>query len=1197
MSIFTEYPVFEPNQVLSYTHLNGLVDYLEEQDRLTRRKLIGIGIACGMQVQWKVDPDMLFISKGVAVTSHGYIVCLEQRFYDRYQAYTLPEQTMEQNADDDLAEAPYQFFQDASGNEIEMWELLPTDFVPEEGEETPETLEQSFLDDKVVLVYLECERESLRNCDINDCSDKGAKMTFDIRVLAINESDAIAMLQAEEQIAERPVDQHNHPKYDLGYLSIEKINPSRFNLKNFQEIYLRINDIRSKLNATLPAALTDSFSAYEYLLREVYPEADFPAGPFQDINTHFLNVSVDFSQNLFSLQYVYDFLYDMVQGYNEFIRLANRYTAECCPHPERFPKHVLLGKALAHSTAFLPNPTISATAFNPLSAQTGLAQGTKPLAYRHYFIPAMQSCKQDALLQQIRSVHYRLYLSAYRYDTQIMQEGDIRITPSKDGEYTLSDKAVPFYYNFNEGDDFHANWSYNKTVSNRLDQVFSYPLIDNNNHPLLTKMEAHNFYRVEGHVGKGLGTVLKNLSAQKRSLGLSFATEPIFIGITGNDKADDKAMRDLTAAAKKLFMCKMRDLDVIFLILIAILFYLLFILLALVAKVGRESFGLTTNASGSTLAPNIPPNFAASASGDFINKKIARQESDQVLTKIRKEKGYVKGTVVRELNKTSKEENLSALYLEINDESTNLSLRDRTQSVLQRKLKDPAKAKVVANELYTTIELVDSSEEVMKSLSAESVSKFDFDLFSSRYETFVSSYQNFIVEEPSERLKKNSQYMEARNYAGKNMATLATTETESLFSNLSSEFSQRFLNILAELTLPGYSKKYPGMEHKAGVPKGGTLILIYAHKDFIQKEFTNIFDDLKKRFNQSNTDGFTTAGFNRSFATGVEFNNNNNNNSSFEGSNILVNREASDDPLNNFIVLGDFCLPDRCCDSDCADLYDEEIEVRQGTVTGRVINARTGGIIPQAQITAVHTSNGETMKAPVNGNGQYELKLAPGGYKISATATGFATISETKVVSAGKNIDLPFQLKPITGRAILVEEILSGSSGYDPKTPLGKEALRYYGSRYTYYNAYALKMEADAASESEKEVATDVKLAIDTITSPETNLTKLNNEIKRINTRMVKLLGGAKDERSKALINESIRTINSAYLDKLSLVSKDKLTVGTKKVLTEVGKITKKSGADISKTVKEWTTGYNLSQRPGIVKELAGSKTNRRSTK
>ncbi|CAN0377681.1 unnamed protein product, partial [Ectocarpus sp. 13 AM-2016] len=92
------------------------------------------------------------------------------------------------------------------------------------------------------------------------------------------------------------------------------------------------------------------------------------------------------------------------------------------------------------------------------------------------------------------------------------------------------------------------------------------------------------------------------------------------------------------------------------------------------------------------------------------------------------------------------------------------------------------------------------------------------------------------------------------------------------------------------------------------------------------------------------------------------------------------------------------------------------------TVTGRVIHAQTGGIIPQAQVTAVHTSTSETTKTPVNSKGQYELKLPPGGYNISASAKGFTAISKTKAVNAGKNVDLSFELMPETGRVVLIEE-------------------------------------------------------------------------------------------------------------------------------------------------------------------------------
>ena len=44
------YPVFEANQVLTNAHLNDLFEYLDEQTRLTRANLIGIGIVCGLEV-------------------------------------------------------------------------------------------------------------------------------------------------------------------------------------------------------------------------------------------------------------------------------------------------------------------------------------------------------------------------------------------------------------------------------------------------------------------------------------------------------------------------------------------------------------------------------------------------------------------------------------------------------------------------------------------------------------------------------------------------------------------------------------------------------------------------------------------------------------------------------------------------------------------------------------------------------------------------------------------------------------------------------------------------------------------------------------------------------------------------------------------------------------------------------------------
>ncbi|MBP6827175.1 MAG: hypothetical protein KA165_11505, partial [Saprospiraceae bacterium] len=47
----SKYPVFEANQVLTNRHLNQGFNYHDEQERLTRANLIGIGIVCGLEVE------------------------------------------------------------------------------------------------------------------------------------------------------------------------------------------------------------------------------------------------------------------------------------------------------------------------------------------------------------------------------------------------------------------------------------------------------------------------------------------------------------------------------------------------------------------------------------------------------------------------------------------------------------------------------------------------------------------------------------------------------------------------------------------------------------------------------------------------------------------------------------------------------------------------------------------------------------------------------------------------------------------------------------------------------------------------------------------------------------------------------------------------------------------------------------------
>ena len=81
------YPVFEANQVLTNAHLNDLFEYLDEQTRLTRSNLIGIGIACGLEVTFEA-PGTVHLSKGCGVTSQGYLI-VEPADLDRHDLFDV----------------------------------------------------------------------------------------------------------------------------------------------------------------------------------------------------------------------------------------------------------------------------------------------------------------------------------------------------------------------------------------------------------------------------------------------------------------------------------------------------------------------------------------------------------------------------------------------------------------------------------------------------------------------------------------------------------------------------------------------------------------------------------------------------------------------------------------------------------------------------------------------------------------------------------------------------------------------------------------------------------------------------------------------------------------------------------------------------------------------------------------------------
>ena len=68
------YPIFEKDQVVTADQLNSIIRYFSRQQRITRSKIIGVGIICGLEVKYDSTKACITITKGCAISSIGDIL-------------------------------------------------------------------------------------------------------------------------------------------------------------------------------------------------------------------------------------------------------------------------------------------------------------------------------------------------------------------------------------------------------------------------------------------------------------------------------------------------------------------------------------------------------------------------------------------------------------------------------------------------------------------------------------------------------------------------------------------------------------------------------------------------------------------------------------------------------------------------------------------------------------------------------------------------------------------------------------------------------------------------------------------------------------------------------------------------------------------------------------------------------------------
>ena len=464
------YHKFVDNQVLTDDQLNSVLDYLNHQDRLSRMLLHGVGIVCGLQISVNEDDSEIQLSDGVAVTTAGDLLKPGAQKYIGFKKFK----------DDNVK---YSFFTEGEGATVDLWELEP-DTSPSDVSALSqfESTTDLSLKKAVAVLYLEDYLGEEEDCSPVDCDTQGRPVVNQLRVLLVSPENVQKIAQQDSifsnllQGGKDPFTQEL-PKMYVPRVLLNKANTQSFDhfKKAYEISFSTLANQISKLGGV---------SIFENSFDEAGID---PTSELHNLSTSALN-----------FQYVYDFYKDLTIAYNELRELLKKNYAICCPDPQAFPKHVLLGTLNASGKIwrhpFYPSPT-----------HVELAVGKMTTAFRR-------------LLNMIK-------------DFRAAEKNEIRVTPSRDDDFSLGRRAVPYYYDLERSADaakFLQNWKEQDIELVPNYYGMSYP--GGGFDPLNVHLDDHDFYRIEGHNGKHITDAHKRIQEIQKNKSLPFDIQQVAIG-------------------------------------------------------------------------------------------------------------------------------------------------------------------------------------------------------------------------------------------------------------------------------------------------------------------------------------------------------------------------------------------------------------------------------------------------------------------------------------------------------------------------------------------------------------------------------------------------------------------------------------------------------------------------------------------
>ncbi|WEK71311.1 MAG: hypothetical protein P0Y62_07055 [Candidatus Chryseobacterium colombiense] len=471
-NISTQYRKFSKGQYIEHTQFNEFLDFFEDQDRLSRVMLQGVGIVCGLKPKLTYLSGQLSgieLSQGVALTTDGDLLTLnitgeaskdlyvsdlrkiniESKNYTHFKVY-------------DNFKVKYPAF-NVGNNQIELWELATSLEAASDFQPVSNLLN---LDDKYLLLYLEDYEKEVKPCRGVDCDNHGVQQIRNLKVL-VTTTEGIKNILGRDWIQPHPL----FIEDVLNPSKLERVVVERLISERGVDDYFSPYDLKKLYSDVLER------NGYgEVIFKKINEICRLTGVPGVDHQSFKSKLEACLAQKI-GFQYAYDVVKDLTDTYSEIIKLLPKAFTKSLPDFGSFPKHIMLGKLI-------------------LDTQLDSAR------HQFYNSPVLDDEKATQRVKLLVN-RFKQQAQNFSYSKDFGDTAQIKIVPSKKIN-PLNNKTIPFYYQIT--DEFLKAWNFDKTSnrSYRDNLAYDTSLLSSNEHvqhPVDFNIYDNSFYYIEGHQG------------------------------------------------------------------------------------------------------------------------------------------------------------------------------------------------------------------------------------------------------------------------------------------------------------------------------------------------------------------------------------------------------------------------------------------------------------------------------------------------------------------------------------------------------------------------------------------------------------------------------------------------------------------------------------------------------------------------